>query len=76
MGKVGLFFLGGFVIVLMARALKPASDALFAVMLNTTTLSPTESFAWRLMPYAIPIILWAILVSVVSGHFGVSEGSD
>ena len=73
MNKIGIFLLGSFLIVLFARAFKQPFDLVYSIMNTTTTLSPTESFAWRLMPYAIPIILYAILIMVVSGKMS-TEG--
>ena len=74
MSKVGIFFLGGFLIILFAYAFKNPFDLIYGIMNNTTTLSATESFAWRLMPYLLPVALWAILVSYVSGKLGIAGG--
>jgi len=73
MGKIGIFLLGSFLIILFARAFKTPFDLIYTVMNTTATLSATESFAWRLMPYAIPIILYAILIMWVSGKMS-TEG--
>ena len=74
MGKIGMFLLGSLLIIFMARALKVPADLLYGVMNSTLTLSPTESFAWRLMPYAIPAILYGILIMKVSGKIESAEG--
>lgn len=74
MSKIGIFLLGGFVLILMSRAIKPGFDAIYTAMNTTVTLAPAESMIWRAMPFLIPIILWGILVFVVSGKIGISEG--
>ena len=73
MAKLGIFLLGGFLIIVLAYMIKPPMDAIFAVMNNTTTLSTTESVAWRIMPLIVPLILAGILISKVSGHFDVNR---
>lgn len=74
MSKIGVFLLGGLVLILMARAMKPGFDAVYTAMNTTVTLAPTESMIWRAMPFIIPIILWAILVFVVSGKLDIGKG--
>ena len=74
MSKIGVFLLGGLVLILMARAMKPGIDAVYTAMNTTVTLAPAESMIWRAMPFLIPIILWGILVFVVSGKIGISAG--
>jgi len=69
-----MFLLGSFVIILMARAFKNPFDVIYTVMNTTATLSATESFAWRIMPYAIPVILYGILIMKVSGKIESAQG--
>lgn len=73
MSKIGIFLLGGFVLILMSRATKPGFAAIYTAMNNTITLAPAESMLWRAMPILIPIVLWGILVFVVSGKIGIGE---
>jgi len=70
MSKLGVFLLGGTLIVLMGRILKPGLDSLYTIMNGTYNLSVSEQATWRLMPYIIPIILFGILIAFMTGRIG------
>ena len=76
MAKIGIGLLGGFLLVVLGRALKPAMDSLFAIMNTTYTLTTTEGTAWRFMPYIIPAILLGILIAYVTGKLGSGKGEE
>lgn len=70
MDKLGILLLGGFLIVFMARFIKPAMDRVYEVMNTTYTLSTSEQLIWRFMPFIIPAILFGLLIAYVTGHVG------
>ena len=76
MAKIGIGLLGGFLILVVGRVLKPAMDSLFTIMNTTYTLTTTEGMAWRFMPYIIPAILFGILIAYISGKIGSSDRGE
>ena len=70
MAKLGVFLLGGTLVVLLARVIKPAIDGLYTIMNSTFTLSAAEQVTWRFMPIIIPAILIGILVAFLTGRIG------
>lgn len=72
MARLGVFIFGVVLILVMMRGIKPAMDGLYTIMNGTgmADLSMTESIAWQLMPYIIPLILFGILVAWLTGKIG------
>jgi len=72
MVKIGTFLLGGFLIIVLARVLKPAMDGLFPMVNQSAgyNLTIAESVTWRGMPYLIPAILFGILIAYLTGRIG------
>ena len=76
MARLGVFLLGGSLVVLLGRVIKPAIDGLYAIMNSTFTLSVAEQATWRAMPVIIPIILMGILIAYLTGRVGGGEGGE
>lgn len=72
MGRLGVFLLGSAIIVFMMRGIKPAMTGIFNITNNSSTynLTATEQVAWQIMPYAIPIILFGLLIAWLTGKIG------
>ena len=72
MNRLGVFLLGSILVIVMMRGIKPAMDGLYTIMNSTgmANLTMTESVAWRLMPYIVPLVLFGILVAYLTGKIG------
>ena len=73
MGRLGVFLLGGAIVILLGgMGIKPAMDGLYNVMNSTgmANLTMTESVAWRFMPYIIMLVLFGILIAYLTGKIG------
>ena len=73
MAKLGVFLLGGTLILLLARVIKPAIDGIYEIANSTYALSVSEQATWRLMPYIIPAILIGLLIAYLTGRIGGTE---